>query len=77
MRTKLLAVAIFVALTSPASAETCEALILQVDKAIEESKAGSDVKDEAMRLRDKGEEQRVTGGQCETPLMQALQLLGK
>ena len=77
MRTKLLAAVIFVALTAPASAETCEALILKVDKAIQESQAGSDVKDKAQRLRDEGEEQRATGGQCETPLMQALQLLGK
>ena len=77
MRTKLLAAAIFVALTSPASAETCEALILQVDKAIEDSQASQEKKDEAQRLRDEGETQRVTGGQCETPLMQALQLLGK
>jgi hypothetical protein len=77
MRTKLLAAAIFVALTAPASAATCEYLILEVDKAIQESKASADVKDKAQRLRDEGEEQRVTGGQCETPLMQALQLLGK
>lgn len=69
MRTKLLAAAIFVALTAPASAESCEALILKVDKAIEESQASSDVKDKAMRLRDEGEQQRVTGGQCETPLV--------
>ena len=62
---------------TPASAETCEALILKVDKAIEESQASSDVKDKAMRLRDEGEQQRATGGQCETPLLQALQMLGQ
>lgn len=77
MKLKIAAAALVLMFATPVSAETCEALILQVDKAIEESQAGSDVKDKAMRLRDEGEQQRETGGQCETPLMQALQLLSK
>ena len=49
----------------------------RIHKAIEESQASQETRDEAQRLRDEGEVQRKTAGQCETPLMQALELLGK
>ena len=77
MKLKIAALAVFLLVPTQASAETCEALILQVDKAIEETQASQETKDEAQRLRDEGEVQRKTAGQCETPLMQALELLGK
>ncbi len=76
MRLKIAAAALFVMFATPASAETCEALLLKVDKAIEEAQASSETKDQAMRLRDEGERQRADGGDCPA-LRQALQLLGE
>ena len=68
--------AILIVSSFPASAQTCEALLQQVNKALEESRASADKKEQAQKLRDEGETQRKTGGDCQTPLSQALQVLG-
>ena len=60
----------------PAGAQTCEALLQQVNEALEESQAAAEQKEQAQKLRDEAETQKKTGGDCQTPLSQALQILG-
>jgi len=77
MKLKIIMVSTFVMLATPAAAETCEALLLKVDAALEGSQVNSEKKEQAQKLRDEGTVQKKTGGDCETPLMEALQLLKK
>ncbi len=74
---KLAIAAAILALTSfSAGAETCESLLLKVDKALEESKVSAEQKDKARKIRDQGIVQKNTGGDCQTPLAEALAMLG-
>ena len=50
MRLKIAAALLFVICTTPASAETCEALNLKVDKALETSKASKEQKEKALAI---------------------------
>jgi hypothetical protein len=77
MKFRILASVLFVMLITPARADTCLDLMFKIDKALETAQVSSEKKQQAQELRDQGEIQRQTGGDCETPLLQALQLLGE
>ena len=76
MKRLTIAAFIFAFTSFSANAETCESLLLKVNKALEESSASAEQKEKAQKLRDEGEVQKRTGGDCQTPLAQALAMLG-
>jgi hypothetical protein len=54
-----------VILATPAAAETCEALLIKVEAAMESSQATAEKKEQAQKLRDEGTVQRVLSDECE------------
>jgi hypothetical protein len=66
----------FVLLDSPAVAQDCDAMIEEIDELLRTSDLSQEQKDQVMQLRDQGEgENTRAGGDCTTPLSEALNIL--
>ena len=62
--------------TVPSMAEDCDAIIGEIDQLLESATLTPEQKDQVMQLRDQGQgENTRAGGDCTTPLSEALNIL--